>query len=91
MRTRALLATALLALAAGLAHGGGTIALPLAGSLPGLTNSNINGEAFFAVIGGGNCPTGTCGSIDFDGDGDEGTDSDIEAFFRVVGGGPCTP
>jgi len=30
-----------------------------------------------------------CGSIDFDGDGDEGTDADIEAFFAVIGGGPC--
>ena len=47
-------------------------------------------EAFFAVIGGGVCPTGTCNDIDFDNDGDEGTDADIEAFFRVIGGGPCT-
>jgi len=46
-------------------------------------------EAFFAVIGGGTCPTGTCDGIDFDGDGDEGTDADIEAFFRVIGGGAC--
>jgi len=43
------------------------------------------------VIGGGTCPTGTCASIDFDGDGDEGTDADIEAFFRLLGGGPCQP
>jgi len=46
-------------------------------------------EAFFIVIGGGECPTGTCASIDFDNDGDEGTDADIEAFFRVIAGGPC--
>ena len=46
-------------------------------------------EAFFIVIGGGDCPTGTCASIDFDNDGDEGTDADIEAFFRVIAGGPC--
>jgi len=30
-----------------------------------------------------------CGSVDFDGDGDEGTDSDIEAFFAAIGGGEC--
>ena len=30
-----------------------------------------------------------CGSVDFDGDGDEGTDADIEAFFSAIGGGPC--
>ena len=30
-----------------------------------------------------------CGSIDFDGDGDEGTDADIEAFFAAIGGGIC--
>ena len=34
-------------------------------------------------------PGPTCGSVDFDGDGDEGTDADIEAFFTVIGGGPC--
>jgi hypothetical protein len=32
---------------------------------------------------------GVCGSSDFDGDGDVGTDADIEAFFRVLGGGNC--
>jgi len=33
----------------------------------------------------------TCGSLDFDGDGDAGTDADVEAFFRVIGGGSCEP
>jgi hypothetical protein len=33
--------------------------------------------------------TPQCGSADFDGDGDLGTDADIEAFFRVLGGGDC--
>jgi len=32
-----------------------------------------------------------CGSVDFDGDGDEGTDADVETFFRVIGGGTCAP
>jgi hypothetical protein len=35
-----------------------------------------------------NC-VGTCGSADFNGDGDVGTDADIEAFFRVLAGGHC--
>jgi len=30
-----------------------------------------------------------CGTTDFDGDGDEGTDADIEAFFIVLAGGTC--
>ncbi len=30
-----------------------------------------------------------CGSADFNGDGDLGTDADIESFFRVLGGGNC--
>ncbi len=30
-----------------------------------------------------------CGSADFNGDGDLGTDADIEAFFRVLAGGHC--
>jgi len=34
-------------------------------------------------------PPSGCGSTDFDGDGDEGTDADIEAFFSVIGGGAC--
>jgi hypothetical protein len=32
---------------------------------------------------------GTCGTADFNGDGDVGTDADIEAFFRVLAGGNC--
>jgi hypothetical protein len=33
--------------------------------------------------------TNPCGSPDFNGDGDIGTDADIEAFFRVLSGGHC--
>ena len=43
--------------------------------------------AFFRAIAGDICAT--CGSPDFNGDGDSGTDADIEAFFRVMAGGPC--
>ncbi len=31
----------------------------------------------------------TCGTADFDGDGDTGTDADIEAFFACLGGNCC--
>ncbi len=31
----------------------------------------------------------TCGTADFDGDGDVGTDADIEAFFACLGGNCC--
>jgi hypothetical protein len=34
------------------------------------------------------CPP-PCGTSDFNGDGDFGTDQDIEAFFRVLAGGNC--
>ncbi len=37
------------------------------------------------VVGGGN----PCGTADFDGDGDTGTDADIEAFFACLGGNCC--
>ena len=30
-----------------------------------------------------------CGTADFDGDGDSGTDADIEAFFACIGGNCC--
>jgi hypothetical protein len=45
--------------------------------------------ATFTVGGGNPCPGNECGSQDFNGDGDVGTDQDIEAFFRVLGGGSC--
>jgi hypothetical protein len=44
-------------------------------------------EAFFACLGGSCCDS--CGSVDFNGDGDIGTDADIESFFRVLSGGLC--
>ncbi len=40
--------------------------------------------ATFTVSGGS-----TCGTADFDGDGDTGTDADIEAFFACLGGNCC--
>jgi len=47
-------------------------------------------QAIIRLCASGDCPPDdTCGSTDFDGDGDEGTDADIEAFFAVIGGGTC--
>jgi len=50
------------------------------------------GQALIRIpIGGGNpCPGNECGSQDFNGDGDFGTDQDIEAFFACLGGNCCT-
>mgnify|MGYP000490873211 CR=1 FL=1 len=45
-----------------------------------------NVSAYFArYTFGGSC----CGSADFNGDGDTGTDLDIEAFFSCLGGACC--
>ncbi len=43
------------------------------------------------TLGGPGCPPPppTCGSADFDGDGDVGTDADIEAFFACLAGSCC--
>jgi hypothetical protein len=48
-----------------------------------ITVSRINDDG---TIGN---PAPTCGTADFDNDGDSGTDADIEAFFRVLAGGNC--
>jgi hypothetical protein len=71
---------------------------PTTGSAPGsdgdagtytVTVTNAAGSttstAIVAVLG---APR-TCGSADFNADGDIGTDADIEAFFRVLAGGGC--
>jgi hypothetical protein len=54
-----------------------------------VTVTNAGGQitttTVIAVLG---APRG-CGSPDFNGDGDVGTDADIEAFFRVLAGGSC--
>jgi|GEM_PF-5560245 len=43
----------------------------------------------FTVETGNPCPGNGCGSSDFNGDGDFGTDGDIEAFFSCLGGTCC--
>jgi len=46
-------------------------------------------RSFFACVAGNCCPT--CGTADFNGDGDTATDADIEAFFVSSRGGPADP
>jgi hypothetical protein len=45
---------------------------------------------FWAVGSGNNCPGNNCGSQDYNGDGDFGTDADIEAFFACLAGNCCS-
>jgi hypothetical protein len=51
--------------------------------------STANAPIIRVEVGGGGCPGGGCGSSDFNGDGDFGTDADIEAFFACLGGNCC--
>jgi uncharacterized repeat protein (TIGR01451 family) len=58
----------------------------------GCTTTDVEqGMALIRIpIGGGNpCPGNECGSQDYNGDGDFGTDQDIEAFFACLGGNCC--
>jgi hypothetical protein len=41
------------------------------------------------VVGGPSCAGNECGSQDFNGDGDFGTDADIESFFACLAGDCC--
>jgi hypothetical protein len=52
----------------------------------GITVTQADVDSFNAGIAV-NCST--CGTADFDGDGDTGTDADIEAFFACLGGSCC--
>jgi hypothetical protein len=77
---------------------GGTKArLDVVGSLAGPTVAaygsnagvlNIHASRINADGTLGNLPPG-CGTADFDGDGDTGTDADIEAFFACLAGNCC--
>ncbi len=49
----------------------------------------VTGEDRSAEIGVAVVVTPACGTADFDGDGDVGTDADIEAFFACLGGNCC--
>jgi hypothetical protein len=53
---------------------------------------DFSGGEVFKIVAASptpNCTVAVCGSADFDGDGDVGTDADIEAFFRCLGGDCC--
>ncbi len=49
--------------------------------------ANIGGQAANRMAVRTSCPA--CGTSDFDGDGDVGTDADIEAFFACLAGNCC--
>ena len=64
----------------------------------GAQAQSVGGNAFVSANCGGSTTrplavdglgATACGSADFNGDGDIGTDADIEAFFRVLAGGTC--
>jgi|GEM_PF-1973657 hypothetical protein len=50
-------------------------------------STQVNGSA--ALHATGVLATPLCGTADFDGDGDSGTDADIEAFFACLAGSCC--
>jgi hypothetical protein len=56
-------------------------------------SGTLHESGFYSIFLTGACfvgPTGpTCGTADFDGDGDVGTDADIEAFFACLAGNCC--
>jgi hypothetical protein len=55
-------------------------------------SDTVNGSATLPASGVLVPPPPTCGSADFDCDGDTGTDADIQAFFRCLAGScPGTP
>jgi len=49
--------------------------------------SNVGGAPSTRIVTRTSCPP--CGSQDYNGDGDFGTDADIEAFFACLGGSCC--
>jgi len=73
--------------ATGLSASGTAIAGVSSVSISGIGTLNGLARGFLVTI----VPDPVCGTADFDGDGDAGTDADIEAFFRRLGGGTCAP
>jgi hypothetical protein len=61
----------------------------VAATYAGRTNGNQKGPFRGPTLVVFARATSTCGSADFDGDGDTGTDADIEAFFACLGGNCC--
>jgi cytochrome c peroxidase len=84
------LATAHWPLLAGNVQGGQVLYIQWAVSDPGA----VGGVALSAVgrvpvfCGSQGCPV-ACGSADFNGDGDAGTDADVESFFACLAGNCC--
>jgi trimeric autotransporter adhesin len=51
--------------------------------------ANVNGQTANRIIARTSCLAPACGTSDFNGDGDFGTDADIEAFFACLAGSCC--
>jgi hypothetical protein len=62
-----------------------TVGQPDAGTTP-MTAGSLTLTGGFWAASGGALP---CGTSDFNGDGDFGTDADIEAFFACLAGNCC--
>ncbi|HYE61717.1 MAG TPA: hypothetical protein VD997_06950 [Phycisphaerales bacterium] len=56
---------------------------------PGVTRTQFRNATRLAFTTASNCPGNQCGTSDYNGDGDAGTDQDIEAFFACIGGNCC--
>ncbi|HYE60367.1 MAG TPA: choice-of-anchor X domain-containing protein [Phycisphaerales bacterium] len=69
----------------GIENANGTVAVSVAGSTIGTGNTT---RTVNNVPAQNPCPA-TCGTADYNGDGDTGTDQDIEAFFACIGGTCC--
>jgi hypothetical protein len=50
---------------------------------------SLTGGFWAGGDGGPGCPGNECGTSDYNGDGDFGTDADIEAFFACLAGNCC--
>jgi|GEM_PF-4802191 len=51
--------------------------------------TSLNYQGAYVISFYSMCPIEACGTADFNGDGDFGTDQDIEAFFACLGGTCC--
>jgi len=89
-------------LTTGAALGAGVYTVSIAATVTALASgAALDGEITAGLLPSGNGLAGgvaaftfevagvSCGSADFDGDGDTGTDLDIEAFFACLGGSCC--
>jgi len=73
----------------GIENATGTEAAWTSGRALGTGNMTLRLNSNTSLVNCNSCPGNTCGSSDYNGDGDFGTDQDIEAFFACIGGTCC--